>query len=65
MKKNKILFDAAKRQFDVLLPDEYKEPWKHALEVCKDGTGGAKNPCDAAINFVKCFRDNNPLFTFA
>lgn len=65
MKKNKVLIDVAKRQFDVLLPPEYKETWKGALDACKDGTGGAKNACDAAINFVKCFRDNNPTFTFA
>lgn len=65
MKKNKILYDAAMKQFDVLLPEDYKEPYKHAMEKCKDATGGAKNPCDAALNFLKCFYDNNSKFTFA
>lgn len=65
MKKNKILLESTKKQFDALLPNEYKEPWKHALDVCKDSSGGVKNACDAAMNFVKCFHANNPKFTFA
>lgn len=65
MKKNKITYDSALKQFDVLLPDDYKEPYKHALSVCKDSTGGVKNACDAAYNFVQCFYKNNSKFTFA
>ncbi|XP_055326705.1 uncharacterized protein LOC129580384 [Sitodiplosis mosellana] len=65
MKKNKVLYDSAMKQFDVLLPDEYKEPYKHALNSCKDATGGAKNACDAAYNLLKCFYANNTKFTFA
>lgn len=65
MKKNKILYDSAMKQFDVLLPEDYKEPYKSALTKCKDSTGGAKNACDAAYNMLKCFHANNPKFTFA
>lgn len=65
MKKSKITYESAMRQFDVLLPEDYKEPYKHALDACKDSTGGVKNPCDAAYNFIKCFYNNNPKFNFA
>lgn len=65
MKKSKINYDAAIKQFDVLLPEDYREPFKNALTICKDSTGGVKDPCDAAINLIKCFSDNNPKFTFA
>lgn len=65
MRRNKVTADSAMKQFDTLLPEDYKQPYKHALEMCKDATGGAKNPCDAAFSFLKCFYDNNPKFTFA
>lgn len=65
MKKNKVTYDSAIRQFDALLPEDYKGPYKHGLEKCKDATGGAKNACDAAYNVLICFRDNNSKFTFA
>lgn len=65
MKKNKITYESAVRQFEGLLPEEYKAPYKHALDACKDATGGAKNQCDVAYNFLKCFHDNNTKFTFA
>lgn len=65
MKKNKILYESAMKQFEVLLPEDYKEPYKTALTKCKDSTGGAKNACDAAYNMLKCFYDNNSKFTFA
>ncbi|XP_031634691.1 uncharacterized protein LOC116347991 [Contarinia nasturtii] len=65
MKKNKVTYESAMRQFDVLLPEDYKEPFKTALGKCKDATGGAKNPCEASFNFLKCFYQANPKFTFA
>lgn len=65
MKKNKVTYESAAKQFDVLLPEDYKGPFQHALTTCKDATGGAKNACDAAYNFLKCFYDNNSKFTFA
>lgn len=64
MKKSKINFDAAMKQFDTMLPDELKEPYKAALTICKDSTNGEKNACEAAYKLVLCFKDNNPKFTF-
>lgn len=65
LKKNKVTYDAAIKLFDALLPEDYKAPYKHGLEMCKDATGGAKNPCDAAYNILQCFYKNNSKFTFA
>lgn len=65
MKKNKVAYDSAMKQFDVLLPADFKEPFKTGLGKCKDATGGVKNACDAAYNFLKCFYENNSKFTFA
>lgn len=65
MKKNKINYDGAMKQFDALLPDEMVEPYKAALTTCKDSTNGEKNACEAAYKFLICFYNNNPKFTFA
>lgn len=64
MKKSKINYDSAMKQFDLLLPDDMKEHYKSALTICKDVVNGEKNPCEAAYKVVVCFRDNNPKFTF-
>lgn len=65
MKKSKVNYEGALKQFDVLLPADYKEPFKHGLEKCKDSTGGVKNACEASYNFLKCFYENNSKFDFA
>lgn len=65
MKKNKITYESAMKQFDTLLPEDYKQPYKDALTKCKDSTGGEKNACDASYKFLKCFYENNSKFTFA
>lgn len=65
MKKSKINYDAAMKQFDLLLPDEYRDPYKSALTACKESTAGIKDPCDAALALCKCFYANNSKFTFA
>lgn len=36
MKKNKVNYDAAMKQMDMLMPEELKEPYKTALTTCKD-----------------------------
>lgn len=64
MKKNKINYDAAMKQFDTLLPDNMRDPYKEALTKCKDVAGGEKNPCEVAYKLIMCFRNNNPMFTF-
>lgn len=65
MKKSKINYDAAMKQFDLLLPDDYREPYKSALTTCKDSSAGVKDPCEAAMALLKCFYANNSKFTFA
>lgn len=65
MKKSKINYDSAMKQFDTLLPEDYKDPYKTALTTCKDSTAGVKDPCEAAYAFVKCFQANNPLFSMS
>lgn len=65
MKKNKVTYESAIKQFDALLPDDYKEPYKKGLTICKDATGGVKSAPEAAYNVLKCFYANNPKFTFA
>lgn len=64
MRKSKINYDAAMKQFDLLLPEDMKEPYKNALTVCKDSPNGEKNACEAAYKLLICFKDNNPKFTF-
>lgn len=63
MKKAKVNYEAAMKQFDLLLPDDYKEPYKSALTKCKDEGNGEKQMCEAAYKILICFRDNNPKFT--
>lgn len=65
MKKNKVNYDSAIKQFETLLPDEYREPYKMALTICKESAVGIKDNCDAALAMLKCFHANNPKFTFA
>lgn len=64
MRKSKVNFDAAMKQFDLLLPDSMRDDYKEALTKCKDSTGGEKNACEAAYKLVVCFSENNPKFTF-
>lgn len=60
MKKNKVNYDSAMKQFDTMLPDDIKDDYKNALTTCKDATGGEKNACEAAYKFILCFHKNNP-----
>lgn len=65
MKKNKVNFEQTMKQFDALLPEDYKGPWKNAMTICKDKVPVVKNACDFAYAIVICFAENNPKFTFA
>lgn len=38
MKKSKVNYDAAMKQIDLLLPEEFIEPSKHAMTMCKDSS---------------------------
>lgn len=62
MKKNKINYDAAMKQFDMLLPDEMRDPYKIALTTCKDSANGIKDSCDAAYALIQCmFKENKDM----
>lgn len=65
MKKNKVTYETALKQFDALLPDDLVEPYKNGLTICKDSTGGVKSALEVAYVLLKCFYANNPKFTFA
>lgn len=65
MKKNKVNYDSAMKQFDILLPDDYREPYKKALTICKDAAPGIKDACEVAHKVIVCFYQNTPKFTFA
>lgn len=64
MRKSKVNFDAAMKQFDILLPDDMRDDYKAALTRCKDSTNGEKNACEAAYKMVVCFSTDNDKFTF-
>lgn len=65
MKKNKVNLESALKQFDALLPEDYREPYKKALTICKDSGAGTKDACEVAHKVLVCFYNNNPKFTFA
>lgn len=64
MRKSKINYDGAMKQFDLLLPDSMRDDYKNALNACKDSTEGEKNACEAAYKMIICFANNNSKFTF-
>lgn len=65
MKKNKVNYEKTIRQFDLLLPEDYKEPWKNAMDVCNEKVASVKSACDYALNIIKCFYENNEKYIFA
>lgn len=64
MKKNKVNFDGAMKQFDTLLPDNMKDDYKNGLTACKDAGGSEKNACEVAYKLAQCVSKNNPSFSF-
>lgn len=64
MKKSKIMKDAALKQFDLLLPDDMKEPYRNAMDVCQDIGKGVSGNCEVAYALTQCFFKNNDRFLF-
>lgn len=62
MRKNKVNFEGAMKQFDTLLPDSLKDDYKSALTTCKDAAGGEKNACEVAFKLIQCNYKNNKSF---
>lgn len=52
MRKSKVNYDAAMKQFDLLLPDSMKDDYKNALTKCKDSANGEKNACEVSIFWI-------------
>lgn len=64
MKKSKIMKESAMKQFDLLLPDDFKEPYRNALGKCEDSVKGISGNCEVAYAFTQCFYKNNEKFLF-
>lgn len=64
MKKNKLNYDATLKQIDMLMPDEMKDVYRTALQVCKESGAGIKDACDAAYAIFKCMYKEYPEMLF-
>lgn len=64
MKKNKVTYEAAIKQMDLLMPDEIREQYKGSLTTCKDSTDGIKDNCEAAQTLLKCLMKINADMKF-
>lgn len=65
MKRNKTFYEATKKQFETLLPEDMKADWLKALDICFEKVDmKIKNACDLAMAMGKCFYENNPKFSF-
>lgn len=64
VKRTKVLPEAAVKQFDVLLPDEYKKHYMNAMDTCKGVVAGIKDLCELGFAITKCFQGSMPTFFF-
>lgn len=66
LKRTKINYDAAIKQFNVLLPEEMKQPFVDALNSCKDAAKGlnTKDLCEVGFVFTKCMQEKVDNFVF-
>lgn len=64
MKRGKFQYENSKKQAEILLPDEIKEPTLKAMAACKSSTDGIKDNCEASYALLKCFKNNNEAFFF-
>lgn len=58
VKRTKVLPDAAKKQFEVLLPDELKQDYLNAIEKCIPVAKGVKDTCELGFVLTKCFKSS-------
>ncbi|XP_053689183.1 general odorant-binding protein 72-like [Sabethes cyaneus] len=64
IRKGKLNYDATMKQIDTIMPDEFAEPMRNALNACRNSGDGIKNNCDAAYEIAQCISKNNPKFVF-
>ncbi|OWR42851.1 OBP8 protein [Danaus plexippus plexippus] len=64
IKNNKLNYEAAIKQADLLLPDEIKEPTKEAITACRKVADSYKDICEASFHVTKCIYNHNPSIFF-
>lgn len=64
MKRNKVMFEGARKQLETLLPDDVKPYWLKAVDICEPKVEIVKNQCETAYNIMVCFQKENPKFGF-
>lgn len=62
MKRNKVFYDAAKKQLDTLAPEDVRPFWIKAIDICKTKVEVVKSACDTAYSIIVCIQKENPKF---
>nr|QOV03017.1 odorant binding protein 1 [Apocheima cinerarius] len=66
VKNNKLSYEAALKQVDLMYPPDMKAAVKASVEKCKDVSKKYKDVCEASYWTAKCLYDDNPKdFIFA
>ncbi|XP_013191567.1 general odorant-binding protein 72 [Amyelois transitella] len=66
VKNNKLSYEAAIKQVDLMYPAEIKEAVKKSVTNCKDIPKKYKDLCEASYYTAKCIYEDNPKdFIFA
>ncbi|XP_053608372.1 general odorant-binding protein 72 [Plodia interpunctella] len=66
VKNNKLSYEAAIKQIDLMYPADMKESVKKSVDKCKDISKKYKDLCEASFYTAKCIYEDNPKdFIFA
>nr|QRF70931.1 odorant binding protein [Semiothisa cinerearia] len=66
VKNNKLSYESAIKQVDLMYPADMKASVKSTIEKCKDVSKKYKDVCEASYWTAKCMYDDNPKdFIFA
>nr|ALS03859.1 odorant-binding protein 11 [Ectropis obliqua] len=66
VKNNKLSYESALKQVDLMYPADMKASVKASIENCKDVSKKYKDVCEASYWTAKCLYDDNPKdFMFA
>ncbi|XP_039756858.1 general odorant-binding protein 72-like isoform X1 [Pararge aegeria] len=64
VKNNKLNYEAAMKQADLLFPEEIKQPAKDAITACKKVSESYKDICEASFYVTKCIYNHNPAIFY-